>query len=88
MALAWNVDIIVHRSGAQDDMDGRASGDSGGNCTYLSAARNGSACQCVSESSAGRMTPFETAGHAAPAGTFGYETDITKLPEEESKMTG
>ena len=38
--------------------------------------------------SVGRMTPFETRGHVALAGTFGYELDITKLPEEEHKMTG
>ena len=31
----------------------------------------------------GRMTPFQTRGHVAMAGTFGYELDITKLPEEE-----
>ncbi len=31
----------------------------------------------------GRVTPFETRGHVALAGTFGYELDITKLTEEE-----
>ena len=36
--------------------------------------------------SVGRVTPFETRGHVALAGTFGYELDITKLPEEERKM--
>ena len=36
--------------------------------------------------SVGRMTPFETRGHVVLAGTFGYELDITKLPEEEHKM--
>ena len=36
--------------------------------------------------SVGRITPFETRGHVALAGTFGYELDITKLPEEERKM--
>ncbi len=33
----------------------------------------------------GRVTPFTTRGHVALAGTFGYELDITKLPEEERK---
>lgn len=33
----------------------------------------------------GRMTPFETRGHVALAGTFGYELDIMKLSEEERK---
>ncbi len=31
----------------------------------------------------GRITPFRTRGHVAMAGTFGYELDITKLPDEE-----
>ena len=31
----------------------------------------------------GRVTPFETRGHVALAGTFGYELDVTKLTEEE-----
>ncbi|MGN1142441.1 MAG: alpha-galactosidase, partial [Oliverpabstia sp.] len=31
----------------------------------------------------GRSTPFETRGHVALAGTFGYELDITKISEEE-----
>lgn len=34
----------------------------------------------------GRVTPFETRGHVAMAGTFGYELDITKLSEEEKEM--
>lgn len=31
----------------------------------------------------GRVTPFDTRGHVALAGTFGYELDVTKLTEEE-----
>ena len=31
----------------------------------------------------GRVTPFETRGNVALAGTFGYELDITKLSKEE-----
>ena len=31
----------------------------------------------------GRVTPFETRGHVALAGTFGYELDITKLSKED-----
>lgn len=34
----------------------------------------------------GRITPFETRGHVALAGTFGYELDITKIPEEDRKL--
>ena len=29
---------------------------------------------------------FETRGHVALAGTFGYELDVTKIPEEDRKM--
>lgn len=34
----------------------------------------------------GRMTPFETRGIVALAGTFGYELDVTKIPEEDKKQ--
>ena len=31
----------------------------------------------------GRTTPFETRGHVALAGTFGYELDVTRIPESD-----
>ncbi|MBO6205600.1 MAG: alpha-galactosidase [Lachnospiraceae bacterium] len=34
----------------------------------------------------GRVTPFETRGYVALAGTFGYELDITKIPEADRAM--
>lgn len=34
----------------------------------------------------GRVTPFETRGHVALAGTFGYELDITKISAQEQAM--
>lgn len=34
----------------------------------------------------GRNTPFETRGYVALAGTFGYELDVTKIPEEDRAM--
>ena len=34
----------------------------------------------------GRVTPFETRGIIAMAGTFGYELDVTKIPEEDRNM--
>ena len=34
----------------------------------------------------GRVTPFETRGNVALAGTFGYELDITKIPAKDRKM--
>ena len=37
----------------------------------------------------GRVTPFDTRGYVALAGTFGYELDVTKLPEaEQAKIPG
>ncbi|EET60732.1 alpha-galactosidase [Marvinbryantia formatexigens DSM 14469] len=36
----------------------------------------------------GRQTPFETRGYVALAGTFGYELDITKIPEAERAQIG
>ncbi len=34
----------------------------------------------------GRNTPFETRGIVALAGTFGYELDVTKIPDADRKM--
>ena len=34
----------------------------------------------------GRVTPFETRGHVALAGTFGYELDITKISKEDHDL--
>lgn len=34
----------------------------------------------------GRVTPFETRGHVALAGTFGYELDVTKIPEADRSL--
>ena len=36
--------------------------------------------------STGRATPFETRGYVALAGTFGYELDVTRIPEIDKKM--
>lgn len=33
----------------------------------------------------GRNTPFSTRGYVALAGTFGYELDITKIPDQDRK---
>lgn len=37
-------------------------------------------CPCHSN---GRVTPFDTRGYIALAGTFGYELDVTRIAEEE-----
>ena len=34
----------------------------------------------------GRITPFETRGIVASAGTFGYELDLMKMSEDEKKI--
>lgn len=34
----------------------------------------------------GRVTPFETRGYVALAGTFGYELDVTKIPQEDREQ--
>lgn len=34
----------------------------------------------------GRVVPFETRGHVALAGTFGYELDVTRISEEEQNQ--
>ena len=34
----------------------------------------------------GRVTPFETRGYVALAGTFGYELDVTRIPQEDRDM--
>ncbi len=34
----------------------------------------------------GRVTPFRTRGYVALAGTFGYELDVTRIPEEDRSM--
>lgn len=34
----------------------------------------------------GRSTPFSTRGHVALAGTFGYELDVTRIPQEDRDL--
>ena len=34
----------------------------------------------------GRTTPFETRGYVALSGTFGYELDVTKIPQEDRDL--
>ena len=42
-------------------------------------------CDCPNHST-GRTTPFETRGYVALAGTFGYELDVTRIPEADRNM--
>jgi alpha-galactosidase len=34
----------------------------------------------------GRITPFETRGYVALSGTFGYELDVTKIPQQDKDL--
>ena len=52
---------------------------------YPLAGIGGHVSDCPNHS-VGRVTPFETRGHVALAGTFGYELDITKIPEEDRAL--
>lgn len=40
----------------------------------------------VANHTVGRVTPFETRGFVALSGTFGYELDVTKIPQEDRAM--
>ncbi|MDF2538413.1 MAG: alpha-galactosidase [Herbinix sp.] len=52
---------------------------------YPLSAMGAHVAVCPSHSN-GRITPFETRGYVALAGTFGYELDVTRLPEEERNL--
>jgi len=52
---------------------------------YPLSAIGAHVADCPSHST-GRSTPFSTRGYVALAGTFGYELDITKIPEADRKM--
>ncbi len=41
---------------------------------------------CAPNHTTARSVPFETRGHVALSGTFGYELDITQIPEEDLEM--
>ena len=40
-------------------------------------------CENQKEPTVGRNTPFKTRGHVAMVGTFGYELDVTRIPQED-----
>ena len=42
-------------------------------------------CDCPNHST-GRTAPFATRGYVALAGTFGYELDVTRIPEDDRQM--
>ncbi len=67
-----------------DDMDPveRLSIEEGTALIYPLSTIGSHVCKGVNDIS-GRRVPFETRAAIASMGTFGYELDITKLPEEE-----
>lgn len=70
-----------------DDTDAieRLSIQEGTALVYPLSAMGAHVSDCPNHS-VGRVTPFETRGHVALAGTFGYELDVTRIPEEDRKM--
>lgn len=46
----------------------------------------GAHVSAVPNHAVGRVTPFETRGHVALAGTFGYELNVAKLSQKEKDM--
>jgi alpha-galactosidase len=70
-----------------DDTDAieRLSIQEGTALIYPLSAMGAHIADCPSHSN-GRSTPFETRGYVALAGTFGYELDITKIPEEDRQL--
>lgn len=70
-----------------DDTDGveRLSIQAGTAMVYPLSTMGAHVSDCPNHA-VGRVTPFETRGYVALAGTFGYELDVTKIPEEDRKM--
>ncbi len=72
---------------ASDDTDAieRLKIQHGTSLVYPSSAIGAHVSDCPNHT-VGRITPFETRGHVALAGTFGYELDVTKISKEDRDM--
>jgi len=70
-----------------DDTDAieRLSIQEGTSIVYPLSAMGAHVSDCPNHT-VGRVTPFKTRGYVALAGTFGYELDVTKIPEEDRNM--
>ena len=70
-----------------DDTDAieRLSIQEGTSMIYPLSAMGAHVSDCPNHT-VGRKTPFETRGYVALAGTFGYELDVTKIPQEDRDM--
>ncbi|MBR4726029.1 MAG: alpha-galactosidase [Lachnospiraceae bacterium] len=70
-----------------DDMDPvmRLQIQQGTALIYPLSSMGAHVCDCPNHST-GRTTPFATRGYVALAGTFGYELDVTRIPEADRNM--
>ena len=70
-----------------DDMDPveRLKIHEGTALVYPPSTMGAHVCDCPNHST-GRTTPFETRGYVALSGTFGYELDVTRIPEADRNM--
>jgi alpha-galactosidase len=72
---------------ASDDTDAieRLKIQHGTSLVYPVSAMGAHVSDCPNHT-VGRVTPFETRGLVALSGTFGYELDVTKIPEADRQM--
>lgn len=72
---------------ASDDTDAieRLKIQHGTSLVYPVSAMGAHVSDCPNHT-VGRVTPFETRGFVALSGTFGYELDVTRIPQEDRDM--
>jgi alpha-galactosidase len=72
---------------ASDDTDAieRLKIQHGTSMVYPVSAMGAHVSDCPNHT-VGRVTPFETRGLVALSGTFGYELDVTRIPQEDRDM--
>ena len=57
-----------------------------GTSFFYPVSSMGAHVSAVPNHQTGRATPFQTRGHVALSGSFGYELDINKMTEEEKRL--
>ena len=57
-----------------------------GTSFFYPVSTMGSHVSAVPNHQTGRVTPFQTRGHVALSGSFGYELDLNKVTEEEQAL--
>ena len=78
--------ITRRRSWCSDDTDAIAASAIQEGTSLIIRLLNGCTCKRLPEPYSRKSTPFETRGHVALAGTFGYELDVTKIPKEDREQ--